>query len=190
MVFSKQSCILGSTSHAEEREFTFSSCASEDQDLQVVGSVCNPQDSPCAKELFLQFLNIPKATPPIFSLELCSVSQEPMAPWSSSKSFITSHSPRTAFGTLNGSPSPGLWSKQQGKLRNASPWKGVGIEGKHSFQEGQAQLRDHPSNFYSLLCCFTFPSAKKYICIGPRLIPDINPLTARVTPAINLAHQV
>lgn len=150
------------------------------------GSVCTPQDSPCAKELFLQFLNIPKATPPIFFWEVCTV-----ALWSSSKSFITSRSPRAAFCTLHGFPRPGLWSKQQGKLRNAFPWKGgVGIEGKHFFQEGQAQLRNHPSNLYSFLCCFTFPSAKKYIYIGPRFIPDVNPLTARITLGINLVHQV
>lgn len=187
MVFSKRGCFLGSTSPAEEREFTFATCVPAGARTFKWEAVFAPHKTlPVPKSSFCSSWTSPKLLLPYFFWELCTV-----ALWSSSKSFITSHSPRAAFCTLHSSPRPGLWSKQQGKLRNAFPWKeGVGIEGKHFFQEGQAQLRDHPSNLYSFLCCFTFPSAKKYIYIGPRFIPDVNPLTARITLGINLVHHV
>lgn len=70
---------FGSTSPAEEREFTFATCVPARARLQVVGSACIPQDSPWAKEFFLQFLAIPKATPPMFSWEWCTVSLN--SPW-------------------------------------------------------------------------------------------------------------
>lgn len=192
IVFAKQACFFGSTSPAEEREFTFATCVPARARLQVVGSACIPQDSPWAKEFFLQFLAIPKATPPMFSWEWCTVSlNSPWLPGAAQKASQPPTHQELPF-------APGVAPPAQDSGASSRGTRGMHLLGKKewawkentSFKKARHNLRDHPSNLYSFLCCFTFPSAKKYIYIGPRFTPDMNPLTANVTLGINLAHHV